>query len=107
MSARSPVLRLTRQARRDFEDILLATTRAWGQEQADAYEEAIDRAFQDLRAHPLQGRSRDDLAAGCRSRVVERHVIFYVYAEAKSSIVVLRILHQRQDAIRHVQTPHP
>ncbi len=107
MSARNPALRLTRQARRDFDDILLATAQTWGQDQADAYEEAIDRAFQDLQAHPLQGRSRDDLAAGCCSRVVERHVIFYVYAEAESSIVVLRILHQRQDAIRHVQPPGP
>lgn len=107
MSARSPALRLTRQARRDFDDILLATARTWGQDQADTYEETIDRAFQDLRAHQLQGRTRDDLAASCRSRVVDRHVIFYVYAEAESSIVVLRILHQRQDAVRHVKPPRP
>ena len=107
MSARSAVVRLTNRARRDFDDILLATARTWGQDQADAYEETIDRAFWDLRVHPLQGRSRDELVAGCRSRVVERHVIFYVYAEAESSIVVLRILHQRQDAVRHVQLPEP
>ena len=57
-----------------------------------------------LRDHPFAGRSRDDLYAGCRSLQVDRHVIYYDRPD-DATIVVRRILHNRQDESAAVEEP--
>lgn len=47
------------------------------------------------------GKARDDLGAGLRAWPVEHHVIYY---RIKSdAIEVVRILHERADAARHLR----
>jgi toxin ParE1/3/4 len=104
MSAPEPKLRLTRAAERELEDIAMYTEQSWDGAQHASYRAAIDRAFTMLRAHPRLGQSRDDLYVGCRNLRVEHHVINYDQPD-DATIVVRRILHQRQDAFAAVTDP--
>ena len=104
MSARKPVIRFTLEADDDFESISLFTWQTWGEEQAATYEAAIAKTLELLREHPQAGRPRDELFPGCRSIQAEQHVIYYHRPEA-TEIVVLRILHSRQDASATLQGP--
>lgn len=97
MSAPEPELRLTRAAERDLEDIAMDTEQTWGDAQHAQYRAAIDRALTTLRAHPRLGRSRDDLYPGCRDLRAERHIVYYDLPP-DATIVVRRVLHQRQAA---------
>jgi plasmid stabilization system protein ParE len=52
MSVRKLILRLTPQARQDFDDVLLYTEATWGQDQADHYESLIIRTLETLLDNP-------------------------------------------------------
>ena len=104
MSAPSPLVVLAPQAERDYAFILVYTRRTWGERQKASYRATIAQALRSLREHPQTGRPRDDLFPGCRSIQVEQHVIYY-YQPDPTEIVVLRILHHRQDASAAVQEP--
>lgn len=106
MSARSVDVELSGPALRDIDGILLFTRRTWGKGQQAAYRAAIYRVLDILSRHPEAGRSRDDLFPGCRGLPVEQHVIYY-YQPNDATIVVRRILHQRQDAGAAVRDPGP
>jgi toxin ParE1/3/4 len=80
------------------------TRHTWGEDQLLAYEATIYQTLDMLSRHPHAGRSRDDLFPGCRSFSVERHVIYYDQPDA-TTIVVRRVLHQRQDASAAVIDP--
>jgi toxin ParE1/3/4 len=104
MSAHSIDVRLSRSALQDIDDVLLYTQRTWGTRQRASYRAAIYRALGRLAQFPDSGRSRDDLFPGCRSLQVELHVIYY-YQPENATIVVRRVLHQRQDASAAVSDP--
>jgi toxin ParE1/3/4 len=104
MSARRPAIRLAPRSERDYQSILLYTRRTWGERQRAAYRDKIVQALRRLRDYPQLGQPRDDLFLGCRGLPVEQHVIFYHQPEA-NAIVVLRILHQRQDATSEIIAP--
>lgn len=104
MSVRSPLVVLAPQAERDYAFILVYTQRTWGGQQKASYRAMIAQALRSLREHPHSGRSRDDLFFGCRSLQVQQHVIYY-YQPQPTEIVVLRILHHRQDASAGVKEP--
>src|SRR5687768_7263837 len=95
MSARRRAVRLTTDARADRDDILLYGLLSWGEAQMRDYESALDRAIQRLAVCPNLGRARDEVFPGCRSLVVEQHVIYY--RADNDEIDISRILHQRQD----------
>ena len=103
---RRPKIRLTADASRDYEDILLHTRHAWGVVQTATYRAALSGAFGRLQRFPELGQPRNDLFTGCRSVQVEQHVIYYHQPRA-SEIVVVRILHRRQDAGVAVKEPLP
>jgi toxin ParE1/3/4 len=100
MSSPSRSLNITGPARRDYEEIVSYTAETWGQRQAETYDAAILRALRELRTSPYRGRPRDDVFPGCRSRLIEHHLIYYVVEDTE--INILRILHERQDPARHV-----
>src|SRR5690242_12797521 len=103
MSARRAVIRLTPRAMRDAESILANSELTWGMKQSAAYQAAITKTLSLLRNHPRLGHPRDDLLPGCRSINVEQHVIYYQPQDRE--IVVLRILHGRQDPSDKVKEP--
>jgi toxin ParE1/3/4 len=105
MSARRPIIQLTRKAERDIEGILLYTRRSWGTEQTATYRRGFENAWRLLRDHPKLGQPRDDLFPGCREIPVEQHVIYYHQPQA-AEIEVLRIFHRRQDARTKIENPN-
>jgi plasmid stabilization system protein ParE len=102
MSVPRPEVRLTLRAEQDYEDITLYTRRTWGERQKITYRKAIGQALRRLRDHPELGRSEDEHFLGCRALRVEQHDIYY-HQPRPEEIVVVRILHIRQDATGKVR----
>jgi toxin ParE1/3/4 len=104
MSAHKPTIRLTTQAERDIENILLYSERNWGFDQRETYAVAITQALDLLRDHPKLGRQHEGLFPGCRSVRVEQHVLYY-HQPRSNLIEIVRVLHGRQDPTGNVGSP--
>ncbi|WP_297480713.1 type II toxin-antitoxin system RelE/ParE family toxin [Ferrovum sp.] len=92
--------RLTPAAERDLETIWNHTLQKWGIGQANRYIDVLTAAFAELAQSPKIAPACDHIRAGYRRRSVERHTIYFritVYG-----IAVVRILHDRMDAPRHL-----
>jgi toxin ParE1/3/4 len=96
-----PHVELARAALADLDAITDYTIERWGNMQAATYLDALEALLTDLARRPLTGRKRNDLAPGLFSYPFESHVVFY--ARAPFGIRVVRILHRRQDAARHLR----
>lgn len=92
--------RLSRLAQADLRDIGEHTLERWGLARRRAYLRAIDARFAALARRPRLGRAREEVGPNLRSANIGSHVIFYRAAD--EGIEVLRILHGRMDAERHV-----
>lgn len=92
--------RLAPAAERDLEDIATYTRDQWGTEQASRYTDRLTIAFEELARAPKAAPACDHIRPGYRRRSVERHVIYFRIAPY--GIAVVRILHDRMDATRHV-----
>lgn len=91
---------LTEGANTDLAAITDYTAVRWGKVQARTYLAALERRLNQLAGRPLIGRRRDELTDGLFSFPFESHVIYYMPTEF--GIIVLRVLHQRQDPHRHI-----
>lgn len=91
---------LTQAARSDLAGIERYGEANWGRARARAYIDALWAQLVLLAARPAIGRSRTEVGPGLRSFPFESHVIFYEMVEP--GILVIRILHMRQDAGRHL-----
>lgn len=83
----------------DIDSIWDYTADAWGVEQADLYTDRIRDACDELAAGIRLGRPvaiRD----GYFKYAVGRHIVFHV--RAGNGIAVIRVLHQKMDAERHL-----
>jgi toxin ParE1/3/4 len=100
MSSRNPTPIVSPRAEQDIEDIVLRSLLTWGPEQARAYEEALERAIEDLGIYPHLGRERPELPATYRSYPVKEHVIYYRSDGRK--VTVVRVLHAKMDASGHL-----
>jgi toxin ParE1/3/4 len=98
MSARNRRVLLADQAQSDLRDILNFTGRQWGSAQRTVYRRLIDKAMRTLALSPSLGRTRDDLSTDLRSYPAGSHLLYYL--ETDDVLVVLRILHSRQDPTR-------
>ena len=92
---------LSREAHLDLSRISEYTTEQWGLSQTRAYLDAMEGRLGDLAKHPLMGRRRDELGHDIFSFPFESHIIFYVPMDF--GIAVVRILHKRQDPLKHVE----
>ncbi|MDB5440932.1 MAG: plasmid stabilization protein ParE [Caulobacteraceae bacterium] len=92
--------RLSPTAERDLADIWRYTLKQWGDEQADRYILALAAACADLAATPEKGQDCAHIRSGYRRPRVERHFIYFRLATY--GIAVIRILHERMDAPRHL-----
>jgi len=97
MSVRRNTISLTAATKIDFRDILSYTMQTWGQAQRIEYKRKLDQVLQAIIAtDPRRRKKRHGLfvyQAG-------RHRIFYRVED--NQISVLRILHDRMDAGRHL-----
>lgn len=91
---------LSQEALSDLHAIADYTLERWGREQIRAYIDALQGRLTELAHQPLLGRSRDELAQELLCFPFESHVVFYTRTDF--GIVVVRILHKRQDPFRHI-----
>ncbi len=91
---------LTPAALRDVEDIWHYTVEQWGTAQAIHYVDKLNTGFEALAVSPFSGSACDHVRAGYRRQRVEHHVVYY-RIEA-GVVVVIRVLHERMDAPRHL-----
>ena len=92
--------RTTRQADQDIIDIYFYGCRQFGVEQAERYHEGL-AAILDLIAHnPYMARERPEFTPPVRLYPYRSHLIVYRLDDA--GVLVVRILHGRQDWGRHL-----
>ncbi len=98
MSVRNFRLELSESARQDFRDILSFTLQTWGERQLVEYRKKLDSALQVIADNPQAGSARH----GMMVYPVGRHVVFYQVDDNARTVYVVRILHGRMDALRHL-----
>lgn len=91
--------KLSPLAEADMEDIWLYTFQNWSVEQADRYHAALVAAFEGLASGLKSGRAVDIRERYFRY-AVGSHCVFYRLSD--SSLDVVRVLHQKMDANRHL-----
>lgn len=91
--------RLSPAAEPDLESTWKYTREEWGIEQADRGIDLLIAALQVLAESPKSAPARDHIRAGYR-RNVERHTDQFRITD--HGIAVLRALHDRRDAPRHL-----
>lgn len=92
--------RLTPAAERDLESIWKYTVRQWGFEQADRYIDFLTAAFAELADSPRTAAPCEHIRPGYRRWGVERHMVYFRVTDY--GIAVIRVLHERMDAPRHL-----
>lgn len=107
---RRPVV-LTDSAERDFTSILAWTAKTFGSGQSRIYQAALLAAIGELTGDADTAKTRGDIRDGLRERHMARnrrrgrHVLFFEIRT--DEIIVLRILHDRMDAARHISPEEP
>ena len=92
--------RLAPTAERDMEQIWRTTVTVWGIDQADRYTDKLIATFEKLAGAPDRAHACDHIRIGYRRRNVERHAIYF--RKTATGIDIMRILHDRMDASRHL-----
>ena len=92
--------RLTPAAEYDLENIWSYTYQRWGARQADKYIETLVRAFIKLAHSPDIAPACDHIRSGYRRYSIERHHLYF--RRTDYGVVIIRILHDRMDALRHI-----
>lgn len=90
---------LAGRARADIESIADYTRTQWGAEQARLYHDILHNTFRELAANPAMGKKRPEFRKTIRAFPAGSHVVYY--QQTDFGILVLRVLHQRQDPFRH------
>lgn len=91
--------RLTPLAEADLEEIWLYTAKNWSIEQADTYLRSLVAVFEGLAAGTKRGRPADVLP-DFQKYLCGSHVVYFL--DYTDHLDVIRVLHQRQDAERHL-----
>ena len=92
--------RLTPAAEQDLENIWIYTCQQWGIAQANRYIDILIEIFAKLASSPDIAPVCDHIRPGYRRYGVERHILYFRTTDY--GIVIVRILHDRMDASRHV-----
>ena len=81
------------KARADLKNILQRSVEQWGLMRAEQYYDDLSDGINSLKENPKLGFARDDIKAGYRQLVIEKHHIFYRISPTK--IRIIRILHDK------------
>lgn len=82
-------------AEQDLLNIWLYTWHEWGEQQADAYLDGLDRSLRVLAEQPYLGRERQEFSPPVRIYYYAHHLV--VYQIEKDGITVIRVLHKNMD----------
>lgn len=91
---------LSKAAEKDLANIALYTIEQFGIAQARDYKNSLAAIFELLAKHPAVGRDFGHLGIGWRRHPHQDHAVYY--KQASSGILILRLLHSRQDPARHL-----
>jgi toxin ParE1/3/4 len=100
MSARRRRLILTGPAQDDIRALVNLGVTTWGDERSARYHADLADVLASLTSFPELGRPQVDKRAGIRSIAVNQHVVYYRHDE--HTVTILRVLHGRMDATRHL-----
>jgi toxin ParE1/3/4 len=89
------------EAEADIEDVADYTIEQWGAEQARHYVSDLRKAIEGLATNGLRHREEADVFPGLRRARSGHHLIFYLIDDER--VDVLRLLHERRDAMRHLK----
>ncbi len=87
--------RLATRAAEDILAIYLQGYDLFGQRQADAYQDDLERAFRRLAEFPSMGRLREHLTSEIRTLPAGSHVI--IYETRPPDVIILRVRNGRED----------
>jgi toxin ParE1/3/4 len=71
-------LRITKVADQDLDDLYPEGFTTWGEVQADSYYDGLLERFQRICEQPKMYPAVEDIRAGYRKSVYEKHAIYYV-----------------------------
>lgn len=100
MARRSPRYQFTDKAKRDLESIIDYTVQEWGVSQANTYLDGLESRAQLLAENPDLGMAREILSERLLSFPYESHILYY--KKHARGIVIVRILHQQMDPVKHL-----
>ena len=100
MARRSPHFQFTDKAERDLDGIINYTVQEWGASQANTYLDGLESRAQLLAENPDLGSARETVFEGLLSFPYESHILYY--KKHARGIVVVRILHQHMDPLKHL-----
>jgi len=96
---------LAPKAEQDVVDIAAFGTYEWGELEATRYTQQFLDAFNELTLFPHLGQAVVLEHPHYRSWRVGSHIVFYRVDESIKEIEIVRILHARMDASRHLDRP--
>lgn len=88
--------------RSDIKSIRRYTRKKWGAQKAAEYVLQIHKKLEMIRRRPLAGVPRPNAAKSYRAVIVGSHIIFYRLEP--DMLEVVRVLHQRMDAQKHLDS---
>ncbi len=88
---------LSEAAADDLDNIWIYGVNQWGLQQADRYHQKIMELLVFLAEHPDIGMNRNELGDLYQSYPISSHIVFF--RAYKEKIKILRVLHQRMDAV--------
>lgn len=91
--------RVSPLAEEDLEEIWLYTFEQWSTSQADIYINSFVATFEELALGKKLGRPCD-IRAGYKKYLCGSHMIYFL--EYADRIAIIRVLHQKQDVMRHL-----
>ena len=92
--------RLSYRAENDLAGIADYTIDRFGIEQARRYRDDLEACFRTLAENPRLGRSAKRLAPDLRRFEYRSHAVFY--SQDEGGVLIVRILHTRMSAPRHL-----
>ncbi|MGF9693199.1 type II toxin-antitoxin system RelE/ParE family toxin [Rhizobium sp. 0TCS1.26] len=94
-------VQLRPSAESDFIEIGEYTRKHWSQAQAELYLQRLLQVIRQIGEQPLSGQALGPAGLGYRRRRAGSHIVFYVVVP-NGSVEVVRILHEKSDALRHL-----
>lgn len=96
---------ITKEVTEDLYRIWEYTVDTWSEEQADAYYGLLEAGMNEVADAPERvGKPYDEIYPGLRAYHVRRHMVFYT-VQANGRVLVVRILHEKMDYVRHLTIP--
>lgn len=92
------IYKLSVRAEQDIDRIDKYTMQKYGIDQSDQYLSEIMKVLNIIVSAPKSGQERNKVKKGIRSLPANKHIIFYKIL--RNEILIVRVLHQKEDYIK-------